>query len=144
MDDRLYKMGIVQTPLCSLCKQEKETVIHLLCQCHVNGQLWCSLSGWLQGVLRLPPLEPVAAMLGSWEYLVLVNKTFICFLICQFLPESARFYVTSGQPLKAIEMLNKVSEGNGKELPKGRLKEVHQVRNPMPLFVQIPLICLTL
>ena len=24
LNDRLYKMGIVQTPLCSLCKQEKE------------------------------------------------------------------------------------------------------------------------
>ena len=45
LNDRLYKMGIVQTPLYSLCKQEKETVIHLLCQCHVTRQLWCSLSG---------------------------------------------------------------------------------------------------
>ena len=65
-------MGIVQTPLCSLCKQEKETVIHLLYQCHVTRQLWCSLSCWLQGVLRLPSLEPVAAMLGSWD---LENET---------------------------------------------------------------------
>ena len=45
LNDRLYKMGIVQTPLRSLCKREKETVIHLLCQCHVTRQLWCSLSG---------------------------------------------------------------------------------------------------
>ena len=66
LNDRLYKMEIVQTPLCSLCKQEKETVIHLS-HCHVTRQLWCSRSGWLQGVLRLPPLEPVAAMLGSWD-----------------------------------------------------------------------------
>ena len=36
LNDRLYKMGIVQTPLCSLCKQEKETGIHLLSQCHVT------------------------------------------------------------------------------------------------------------
>ena len=41
LNDRPYKIGIVQTPLCSLCKQEKETVIHLLCQCHVTRQLWC-------------------------------------------------------------------------------------------------------
>ena len=67
LNDRLYKMGIVQTPLCSLCNQGKETVIHLLCQCHVTRQLWCSLGGWLQGVLRLHPLEPVTAMLGSWD-----------------------------------------------------------------------------
>ena len=82
-NDRLYKMGIVQTPLCSLCKQEKETVIHLLCQCHVTRQLWCSLSGWLQGVLRLPPLEPVTAVLGSWdlenEANVLLNHLMLLF-----------------------------------------------------------------
>ena len=67
LNDRLYKMGIVQTPLCSLCKQEKETVAHLLCQCHVTRQLWCLLSHWMQGVLRLLPLEPVTAILGSWD-----------------------------------------------------------------------------
>ena len=65
LNDRLFKMGIVQTPWCSLCKQEKETVIHLLSRCNVTRQLWCSLSGRLQGVLRLPPLEPVVEMLGS-------------------------------------------------------------------------------
>ena len=76
-------MGIVQTPLCSPCKQEKETLIHLLCHCHITRQLWCSLSGWLQGVLRLPPLEPVAAMLGRWdlenEANVLLNHLMLLF-----------------------------------------------------------------
>ena len=82
LNDRLYKMGIVQTPLCSLCKQEKETVIHLS-QCHVTRQLWCSRSGWLQGVLRLPPIEPVAAMMGRWdlenEANVLLNHLMLLF-----------------------------------------------------------------
>ena len=67
LNDRLYKIDIVQTPLCSLCKQEKEIVIHLLSQCNVTRQLWCSLSGWLKGVLGLSPLEPVAGMLGCWD-----------------------------------------------------------------------------
>ena len=67
LNDRFYKMGIVQTPLYSLCKQEKETMIHLLSQCNVTRQLWCSLSGWLKGVLSLPPLEPVPGMLGCCD-----------------------------------------------------------------------------
>ena len=83
LNDRLYKIGIVQTPLFSLCKQEKETAIYLLSQCHVTRQLWCSLSGWLQGVLRLPPAEPVAAMLASWdlenEATVLLNHLMLLF-----------------------------------------------------------------
>ena len=58
-------------------------MIHLLCQCHVTRQLWCSLSGWLQCVLRLPPLEPVTTMLGSWdlenEANVLLNHLMLLF-----------------------------------------------------------------
>ena len=67
LNDRLYKIGVVQAPLCSLCKQEKETGTHLFSQCYVTRQLWCSLGSWLRGVLSLPPLEPVATMLGSWD-----------------------------------------------------------------------------
>ena len=43
LNDRLYQMGTVQTPLCSLCKQEKKSVFHLLSQCRVTRQLWRSL-----------------------------------------------------------------------------------------------------
>ena len=82
LNDRLYKMVIVQTPLCSLCDQGTETVIHLLRQRHVTRQLWL-VGGWLHGVLRLPPLEPVTAMLGSWgienEANVLLNQLMFLF-----------------------------------------------------------------
>ena len=67
IDFTKWGLSIFKTPLCSLCKQEKETVIHLLSRCNVTRQLWCSLSGWLKGVLGLPPLEPVAGMLGCWD-----------------------------------------------------------------------------
>ena len=77
LNDRLYKMGVVQSPLRSLCKHEKETVIYLFSQCHVTKQLW------LRGALSLPPLEPVAAMLGSWdlenEANVLLNHSMLLF-----------------------------------------------------------------
>ena len=87
LNDELYKMAIVQTPLCSLYKQEKETMIHLLSQCNVIRQLWYSLSGCLKGVLSLPPLELVAGILGSWDleneanillsHLILLFKYFV-------------------------------------------------------------------
>ena len=87
LNDRFYKMGIVQTPLCSLCKQEKETVIHLLSQCYATRQLWCSLSGWLQGVLSWSHLEQFAGILGCWDlenesnillnHLILLFKYFV-------------------------------------------------------------------
>ena len=86
LNDRLYKMGIFHTPLCSLCKQEKEAVIHLLSQCHVTRQLWCSL--WLVAqCAQLASPEPVAGMLGCWNleneasillnYLILLFKYFV-------------------------------------------------------------------
>ena len=62
-------------------------MIHLLSQCHVTRQLWCSLSGWLQGMPSLPLLEQVAGILGCWDleneanillnHLILLFKYFV-------------------------------------------------------------------
>ena len=35
-NDRLYKLGIVQNPLCSLCKQEKATVKTKISTAHIS------------------------------------------------------------------------------------------------------------
>ena len=39
LNNRLFKMGYVESPLCSLCKRENETVSHLFCNCTFIQQL---------------------------------------------------------------------------------------------------------
>ena len=40
LNDKLFNMGYAESPLCSLCKRENETVSHLFCNCTFTQQLW--------------------------------------------------------------------------------------------------------
>ena len=67
LNNRLYKFGYVESPLCSLCNSETETMIHLFCRCSKTLQLWSSLSNWCKECLTMPTLEPSTAILGFWN-----------------------------------------------------------------------------
>ena len=58
LNDRLYKFKAVTSPLCSLCKVENESLIHLFCQCIETRKLWHQLQTWFPGPQKLPDVEP--------------------------------------------------------------------------------------
>ena len=66
-NNRLYKFGYVESPMCSLCSSETETMTHLFCNCSKTDQMWNSLTSWYKGCLTLPVLEPSAAILGFFD-----------------------------------------------------------------------------
>ena len=68
LDNRLPKFGYVESPLCSLCNSETETMTHLFCHCSESIQLWSSLSNWCRECLILPTLEPSTVVLGFLQY----------------------------------------------------------------------------
>ena len=43
----LYKMKLVDSLRCSFCELEKETVIHLLWECHVSKNVWLAVQDWM-------------------------------------------------------------------------------------------------
>ena len=45
-NERLFKFNIVDSPICSLCKQENESVIYLFAICSEACSLWDQLSTW--------------------------------------------------------------------------------------------------
>ena len=53
LNDRLYKFKAVPSPLCSLCKVESESLIHLFCQCIETRKLWHQLQTWFPGAKKL-------------------------------------------------------------------------------------------
>ena len=63
LNNRLYKFGYVESPLCSLCNSETETMVHLFCHCSKTLQLWRSLSNWCKEYLTQPMLDPSTAVL---------------------------------------------------------------------------------
>ena len=83
LNNRLFKFGQVQSPLCSLCKHENETTKHLFSQCFITGMLWDSVKSWLMGSITLPPLNPDTAILGHWrpenKFNILVNHLTLLF-----------------------------------------------------------------
>ena len=69
LNNRLFKMNIVNSELCSFCEAEPETIIHLLCSCRKVKQLWSSVQQWCSKCFSLPDLSPETAVLGFWKML---------------------------------------------------------------------------
>ena len=44
----MVKCGILTEDSCTVCKQEKETIIHLFWHCERVQPIWLSLSDWLK------------------------------------------------------------------------------------------------
>ena len=51
LNNRLYKFGYVESPMCSLCNSETETMTNLFCHCSKTDQMWNSLTSWCKGCL---------------------------------------------------------------------------------------------
>ena len=85
LNERLFKFNIVDSPLCSLCKQENESVIHLFAICSEARSLWDQLSTWTssQNIILPPNLVPQVVILGVWDgkiqNLTLVNHLILIF-----------------------------------------------------------------
>ena len=67
LNNRLFKMNIVNSELCSFCETEPETIIHLLCSCRKVEQLWSSVQQWCSKCFSLPDLSPKTTVLGFLE-----------------------------------------------------------------------------
>ena len=67
LNNWLYKFSYVESPMCSLCNSETETMTRLFCHCSKTDQMWNSLTSWCKGCLTLPVLEPSTAILGFFD-----------------------------------------------------------------------------
>ena len=69
LNDRLSKFDLSISPLCSLCQQCPENVLHFFCECQKTQALWHELCDALSPHIRLPTLRPITAILGEWNKL---------------------------------------------------------------------------
>ena len=64
LNKQLFKMKLVENPLCSYCKIKQETSIHMFSECSISVSIWNKLERWLSPELKLPQLTPQSAILG--------------------------------------------------------------------------------
>ena len=66
-NDRLSKFDLSISPLCSLCQQCPENVLHFFCECQKTQDLWHALCDALSPHITFPTLQPMTAVLGEWN-----------------------------------------------------------------------------
>ena len=81
LNERLFKMGVVENPKCSFCKLVNEDINHLFYECIFSKRLWNKIKSHFRE-LNLPELTPESAYLGFQNVDdILVNLVHIVFKI---------------------------------------------------------------
>ena len=82
LNQRLSDMNIVGSSLCSQCKREPETILHLFLNYNFSQQLWSNTQKWCSPIFKLPNLSEKIVFLG---YLneetnnILINHTILLY-----------------------------------------------------------------
>lgn len=78
----------------------------------------------------------------GWQYLLALSSIpiFLFSMVCIWLPESARFHAASGNYDKALGILQRIADDNGKPMPLGRLilDDVQEMRRGHMADLLIP------
>ena len=64
LNQRLHRMNLVESPLCSLCKREIESIFHLFLKCEFSARLWAETQRWCSPAIALPQLTEKIVYLG--------------------------------------------------------------------------------
>ena len=82
LNRRLYRMKIVNSPMCSLCGQNVETVTHLFFSCIESHKLGTEIRNWSTSCIILPELTEKIIFLGWFEdhpHNTLINHTILLY-----------------------------------------------------------------
>ena len=79
----LFKFRKVESPLCSFCKAEDKTYIHLFYRCRKTSIFWRQFQEFFSTALDLPSISPHSAIFGflddALEHKRLINHIFLIF-----------------------------------------------------------------
>ena len=82
LNDKLFKFGLVSSPLCSFCNASNETPEHLFSLCVHTQSLWLQFKTFFESIIDLPDLLPQTAILGffniDYDY-ALINHLLLIF-----------------------------------------------------------------
>ena len=85
MNEKLFKFKIVDSPLCSLCKTENESILHLFCECAVTSNLLEQFKLWVSDIFLFGKIDidPQTIIIGAWNLktpdFILINHMILLF-----------------------------------------------------------------
>ena len=86
-NDKLFRFGLSQSPDCTFCNEEPESLEHLLSRCKVSSELWKEVLSWLkENYIVIEYFNKIGLFLGIFEesedfllinHVMLVGKYYI-------------------------------------------------------------------
>ena len=69
LNEKFFKFKIVDSPLCSLCKTENESILHLFCECAVTSNLLEQFKLWVSDIFLFGKIDidPQTIIFGAWN-----------------------------------------------------------------------------
>ena len=67
-NDKLFRFGLSQSPNCTFCNEEPESLEHLLSRCKVSSEFWKEILSWLkENNLVIESFNETGLSLGIFE-----------------------------------------------------------------------------
>ena len=95
----LFRFKKVDSPLCSYCNEEEETLLHLFHSCLKTKQLWNKLRQYFSQFINIPHSTPQSSILGIFDnnqHSELINHLLLIF----------KFYIYSTRNTKQLSFDN--------------------------------------
>ena len=121
----LFEFNKINSPECSLCKREEETIIHLFHCCRKTQALWTQLTSHLNRHLNLPYLPPKSVIFGfldisNKDYLI-VNHLLLLFKYCIYNARDRKHLVFEAQ-MKNIKNIYDIENNLADQNPHKKTK----------------------
>ena len=113
-NDKLFRFGLSQSPNCTFCNEEPESIEHLLSRCKVSSEFWKEVLSWLKdNNIIIESLNEIGLFLGNFEktedfliinHILLLGKYYIYVRKCHGSLPSLRGFIARIRRVYNIEL----------------------------------------
>ena len=113
-NEKLFRFGITQSPLCTFCQKEDESIEHLLFSCKESCEFWKHVLSWLRDKdIYVGELKEVDLIFGKFDiqddftlinHILLLGKYYIYSRKCQNAKPSLKGFIAKTKRVYSIEL----------------------------------------